>query len=167
MLTRSHVNPIANIAWQLLRTAVLQDSVQGHLFCALPFSIRPDKGNLQSIKGYYSQKLPHLCEGRFIAACVAGRAVLQQFLITSLLFSQLFARCLLQSLSVSFIVLQQIIRNHWKIINPLNQPAATGAQRGGEEHGKGTQEYKLAFPQTSVNMCPSWKPVRNHQFQCY
>lgn len=114
MLTRSHVNPIANTVWQLLRTAVLQDSVQGHLFCALPSSIRPDKWNLQSIKGYYSQKLPHLCEGRYIAVCVAGRAVLQQFLITFLLFSQLFARCQLRSLSVSFIVLQQIIRNHWK-----------------------------------------------------
>lgn len=114
MLTRSHVNPIANTVWQLLCTAVPQDSVQGHLFCVLPSSIRPDKWNLQSIKGYYSQKLPHLCEGRYIATCVAGRAVLQQFLITSLLFSQLFARCQLRSLSVSFIVLQQIIRNHWK-----------------------------------------------------
>lgn len=43
MLTLSHVNPIANTSRQLLYTAVLQDSAQGHLFCALPSCNRCEK----------------------------------------------------------------------------------------------------------------------------
>lgn len=128
MLTLIHGNPPANTSRKILCPSVLQDSVRGDLFCILQSCIWSDKWDLRSIKGFYSQKLPHLCWGRFIAAGSEGRAVLQWFSL-HFLFTQLFTRCWLQFLSASFIAQRQIIGNHWKIINPLNQPISTETQR--------------------------------------
>lgn len=182
MLTLIHGNPPANTSRKILCPSVLQDSVQGDLFCILQSCIRSDKWDLWSIKGYYSQKLPHLCWGK-IHCCRFRRQSSPSVILITFLVHTIVHKVLITTPVCIFHCPEA---DNWESLKNYQSLKWTdiywNSEMWGEERSIPVKDMarknmntnwlpvwniSVTFPQTFINIGPMWKPVRSQKFWWY